>query len=511
MSFKRALVSVSDKTGIEELGKALTDLKIEILSTGGTAKKLKEKKIPVTDVADHTGFPEILDGRVKTLHPAVHGGILAMRNNPDHLKALEEHSIGLIDIVVVNLYPFRQTIHKPDVSFEEAIETIDIGGSSLLRAASKNFKDVIIIVDPHDYKWLAEHIKKNDITDEDKLRLASKAFNHSACYDSAIANWLNHRLEKDFPKQLHITLDRLQTMRYGENPHQQAALYDVSDFDGLNGLPFEQLGGKGLSYNNIVDMSSTYKLVSDFKQTACIITKHTNPCGAAVAPNVLEAYKLAHQTDPISSYGGIVGFNVEMDEATAKLVSESFYEVILAPSFSPAALGVLQKKKNLRLIKVKSDPSANAVMETHDTAFGMLVETIDNISENIKDARIVTKKRPSEEELKDMDFAMKVCKHTKSNTIIIAKSLQLIGVGAGQMSRVDSAKIAIMKSNLSTKGAVAASDAFFPFADGLKVLTDAGITAVIQPGGSIRDEEVIKAADEAGVAMVFTGIRHFKH
>lgn len=511
MSYKRALISVSDKTGIEGLGKVLTDLKVEILSTGGTAKLFKEKGIPVTDVADYTGFPEMLDGRVKTLHPKIHGGILAIRSNSSHLKALEEHSIGLIDLVIINLYPFRQTAQKKSASFEDIIEMIDIGGPSLIRAGSKNFMDVIVIVDPADYAWLIEHIKKDDITEDDRLRLAAKAFNHTAAYDSVIANWLNKKLEKDMPGQIHFTLNRLQTMRYGENPHQQAALYRIADFDSLDALQFEQCGGKELSYNNIVDMSSAYELVSEFQQPSCIIIKHTNPCGAATAENISKAYELAFKTDSVSSYGGIGSFNREVDEATAKLIADTFYEVIIAPSFSQPAFDILSKKKNLRLIKVNRKTPAGSQLEIHDTVFGVLLQTQDTLSDDLKNSRVVTKRTPAADEMKDLDFALKVCKHTKSNTIIVAKSLQLVGVGAGQMSRVDSAKIAIMKSNLSTKGAVGASDAFFPFADGLKVLIDAGITAVVQPGGSIRDEEVIKTADEAGISMVFTGIRHFKH
>ncbi len=511
MSLKRALLSVSDKTGLEGLGRALTELNIEILSTGGTARFLKEKAIPVIDVADYTGFPEMLDGRVKTLHPKIHGGILAIRSNSNHLKSLEEHSIGLIDLIIVNLYPFRETAKKRGVSFDEVIEMIDIGGPSMIRAGSKNFRDVIVVVDPSDYAWLIEHIKKNDITDQDKLRLAAKAFNHTAAYDSVISNWLNNKLEKDLPGQIHITLNKLQPMRYGENPHQQAALYRTLDFDSHEDLIFEQLGGKELSYNNIVDMGSAYELVLEFKQPACGIIKHTNPCGAAIAGSISNAYELAFKTDPVSSYGGICAFNGEVDEATAKLIAGTFYEVIIAPSFSVPALDILSKKKNLRLIRVTNAAAEATQIEIHDTSFGMLVQTRDTVSDELKNSRVVTKKAPTPEEMKDMDFAMKVCKHTKSNTIIVAKSLQLIGVGAGQMSRVDSAKIAIMKSNLSTKGAVGASDAFFPFADGLKVLIDAGIKAVVQPGGSIRDEEVIKAADDAGISMVFTGVRHFKH
>ncbi len=514
MVYSRALISVSDKTGMEELGRGLADLGIGILSTGGTARLLKEKGVPVTDVADYTGFPEMLDGRVKTLHPKIHGGILAMRGNSSHMKSLKEHSIGLIDIVIVNLYPFSATARKKDVAFDEVVEMIDIGGPSMVRAASKNFKDVVVIVDPSDYPWLLSHLKKNDITAEDRLRLAAKAFNHTAAYDSVIANWLNAKTAKDMPGQIHVTLDRVQSMRYGENPHQQAALYATSGLDQHRDLRFGQRGGKELSYNNIVDMSSAYELVREFRQPACIIIKHTNPCGAAVAGSIPKAYELAFGTDPLSSYGGICGFNGEVDDATARLIADTFYEVIVAPSFSPAALEMLSKKKNLRLIEVDrgaADAPGDGQLELHDTAFGVLVQTRDTLSDELKGSKVVTRRTPTEGEMKDMDFAMKVCKHTKSNTIIVARSLQLIGVGAGQMSRVDSAKIAIMKSVLGTKGAVGASDAFFPFADGLKVLADAGVTAVAQPGGSIRDQEVIRAADEAGIAMVFTGVRHFKH
>ncbi|MCL4558615.1 MAG: bifunctional phosphoribosylaminoimidazolecarboxamide formyltransferase/IMP cyclohydrolase, partial [Deltaproteobacteria bacterium] len=429
-------------------------------------------------------------------------------------KSLEEHSIGLIDIIIVNLYPFSTTAKKKDVSFDEVIEMIDIGGPSMIRAGSKNFKDVVVIVDPSDYPWLIEHLGKDDIAEGDRLRLAAKAFNHTASYDSVIANWLTRRTEKGMPEQIHVTLDRLQSMRYGENPHQQAALYLTSGLDQHEDLRFGQLGGKELSYNNIVDMGSAYELVREFRQPACIIVKHTNPCGAAVAESIPGAYERAFKTDPVSSYGGICGFNAEVDEATARLIGDTFYEVIVAPSFSRPALEILSKKKNLRLIRVDhgdSDAPADGQFEMHDTAFGVLVQTRDTISDELRGGRVVTKRAPTEGEMRDMDFALKVCKHTKSNTIIVARSLQLVGVGAGQMSRVDSAKIAIMKSGLGTEGAVGASDAFFPFADGLKVLMDAGITAVVQPGGSIRDQEVIHAADEAGIAMVFTGVRHFKH
>lgn len=511
MSIKRAIISVSDKTGLEELGRTLSSLNIEILSTGGTAKFLKDKNIPVTDVSDYTGFPEMLDGRVKTLHPKVHAGILAIRNNSNHKKSIKEHSIELIDLVVVNLYPFRETSQKPNINFDEVIEMIDIGGPTLIRAAAKNFKDVVVIVDPSDYLWLIEHIKNNSITEQDRLKLSTKAFNHTASYDSSIANWLNSRIEKELPEQIHITLKKIQSMRYGENPHQQAALYRSSDLNRHEELMFEQFWGKELSYNNIVDMSSAYELVTEFDQPACVIIKHTNPCGAAIGKTLFNAYELAFKTDPVSSYGGICGFNRELDGETAKLIADTFYEVIVAPSFSESGISILTKKKNLRLIKVPRLMDSDNQIEIHDSLFGILVQTKDHVSDEIKNARVVTKRAPTQEELNDMDFAMKVCKHTKSNTIIIAKGSQLIGVGAGQMSRVDSAKIAIMKANISTKGAVGASDAFFPFPDGLKVLIDAGITAVVQPGGSIRDEEVIKTADEAGIAMIFTGIRHFKH
>ncbi len=512
MSSKKAIVSVSNKKGLEELSKVLKEKGIEILSTGGTSKFLKDKNIPVTDVSEYTGFPEMLDGRVKTLHPMIHGGILAIRKNDAHMKSIKEHSISLIDMVIVNLYPFKETTKKENASFDEVIEMIDIGGPSMIRAAAKNFKDVIVIVDPEDYQWLIERIRKDDITEQDRLRLATKAFNHTASYDSFIANWLNQKMEKENIEHLHLTLQRVQSMRYGENPHQKAGLYTVVDYDSLEPVKFEQLGGKELSYNNILDMDGAYALSHEFDKPACIIIKHTNPCGAAIGSTVSKAYEIAYKTDPASSYGGIIGLNREFDEDTAKLIADTFYEVIVAPSFSKQSIEILSKKKNLRLIKAYSSNLIDRTkMELRQTAFGTLIQTKDDISSDTKNARVVTKREPTKDELRDMDFAMKICKHTKSNTIIIAKSEQLIGVGAGQMSRVDSAKIALMKSNISTKGAVAASDAYFPFSDGLNVLANGGITAIIQPGGSIRDEEVIRAADEAGIAMIFTGIRHFKH
>lgn len=516
---KQALISVSDKTGVVDFAKGLVAAGYHILSTGGTAKLLAEQGVPCQEVADYTGFPEMLDGRVKTLDPHIHAGILARRPVPEHMKAIADHGIDPIDIVCVNLYPFEQTIARPDCTFELAIENIDIGGPTMIRAAAKNHESVAVIVDPTDYdRVLAEINEKGEVSADIRLALAKKVFAHTARYDGAITNYLtsldeNKERTKTFPDVFNRQWVKAQDMRYGENPHQQAAFYREHIVAPGLLAGFHQHQGKELSYNNIADSDAAWEAVRSFETPACVIIKHANPCGAAIGSNALEAYQKAFRTDPKSAFGGIIAFNRPVDEATARAITGQFAEVVIAPEFSREALDVFAAKKNLRVLTVAAGDAHND-FEFKRVGGGLLVQTLDNRICPESALKVVTKKQPTSAQIADMMFAWNVARFVKSNTIVYAHDGMTLGVGAGQMSRVDSARIAAIKaaeSGLSLAGSAAASDAFFPFRDGLDVIVDQGATCVIQPGGSIRDDEVIAAADERGIVMVFTGERHFRH
>ncbi len=516
---KQAILSVSDKTGIVDFARELAALGYNLLSTGGTAKLLEKEGIKVEEVAHYTGFPEMLDGRVKTLHPKIHAGILARRDVPEHMKALEEHGIDPIDLVVVNLYPFEQTISKPDCTFADAIENIDIGGPTMIRAAAKNHASVAVVVDPADYSKIIDEIKaKGEVTAETRLALAKKVFSHTARYDGMISNYLtsldeDKKATKQFPEVLNRQWVKVQDMRYGENPHQQAAFYrERLVAPGLL-AGYTQLHGKELSYNNIADTDAAWDAARSFSTPACVIIKHANPCGAAIGVSAADAYRKAFKTDSKSAFGGIIAFNREVDLETASEVSKQFAEVVIAPSFTDDAQALLGKKKNLRLLVVANGGAHND-FDFKRVGGGLLVQTPDIQICPESSLRVVTKKQPTSEQIADMMFAWKICRWVKSNAIVYAHAGMTLGVGAGQMSRVDSAKIAEEKAEeagLSLAGSAAASDAFFPFRDGLDVICEAGATCVIQPGGSIRDQEVIDAANEHGIVMVFTGERHFRH
>ena len=521
---KRALISVSDKEGLEDLAKELSSLDIDILSTGGTKNFIEGIGVNVTDVSSVTGFPEILDGRVKTLHPNIHGGLLGIKTNKDHMETLKSNSINTIDLLIVNLYPFEDTIKK-DVSFEECIENIDIGGPAMIRAAAKNHNSVAVVVDKDDYGLIIEELKKDGKVLEKTLKnLALKAYSRTAAYDSAISNWMNKQVKDGDQTYKSFGGKKIQSLRYGENPHQEAAFYT----DGTNRsvvITAEQIQGKELSYNNINDTDAAFELVSEFdpnKNHAVAIIKHANPCGVAINSNQVEAYKKALKCDSTSAFGGIISFNSELQKETAELITEIFTEVIIAPSVSDEAKNIISKKKNLRLLSTGglSDTSEiSYVMKT--VTGGFLVQTNDNTVINQKEVKVVSKRKPTDQELEDLYFAFTVAKHVKSNAIVYAKNGATVGIGAGQMNRLDSSRIAARKSEDAASAAgessplavdsVVASDAFFPFADGLIAAAEAGVTAIIQPGGSIRDEEVIQAADDAGLGMIFTGLRHFNH
>lgn len=513
----RALVSVSDKTGIVEFCRSLSQLGIELLSTGGTAKILAENNIPATEVSDYTGFPEMMDGRVKTLHPKVHGGILARRGIDD--AVMEASGIQAIDMVVVNLYPFEQTIAKPDCDFETAIENIDIGGPTMIRAAAKNHADVAIVVDPKDYAATLAELKENaaHLSRETRFNLALKSFEHTANYDTAISRYLTGLKQIQFPQTLNLQFQHVQGMRYGENPHQNAAFYSEKNPPAGTISAAKQLQGKELSYNNIADADAALECVKSFTdKPTCVIVKHANPCGVAQADDIFTAYDLAYQTDPTSAFGGIIAFNQELDEKTAaEIVKRQFVEVIIAPTVSAAAQTILAAKQNVRVLECGQwSNQAIASLDFKRVAGGLLVQDKDNGQITADDVKVVSKRAPTEAELADLLFAWKVAKFVKSNAIVYCKNGQTIGVGAGQMSRVYSAKIAGIKAadeGLKVAGSVMASDAFFPFRDGIDAAAAAGITAVIHPGGSMRDNEVIAAADEHNMAMVFTGMRHFRH
>ena len=505
----RALLSVYDKTGIIDFARVLADRGIELVSTGGTFAALKEAGLPVVSVEEVTGFPEMLDGRVKTLHPAVHGGILARRDIAEHISALNAHGIKPIDLVVINLYPFEDTVAS-GASFEDCIEKIDIGGPSMLRSSAKNHEDVTVLCDVSDYALVLDEINEHGGTSaETRTRLAAKVFHVTASYDAAIATYLDTaRQTSDTPETLSIAVNRVLPLRYGENPHQPAALY--GDFFDT----FEQFHGKELSYNNIVDIEAAVLLVEEFERPAAAIIKHTNPCGCALGDDLIEAYQRALTTDPVSAFGGIIAFNREVTAELAELLNTMFSEVVIAPSFTPAALGLLQKKRDRRLICQKARLTAERRLQLKSLQNGYLVQMADTSADHPAEWKVATLRPPTAEEYAALEFAWKVAKHVKSNAIVYTNATTTLGVGAGQMSRIDSSAIAVMKASnasLSLSGSVVASDAFFPFADGLLEAVNAGATAVIQPGGSVRDAEVIEAANAHGIAMIFTGIRHFKH
>lgn len=546
---RRALISVSDKEGITELASRLKDFGVEIISTGGTAKALEAAGIEVTEVSGITGFPEMMNGRVKTLHPKVHGALLALRDNEEHVAAMKEHGIAPIDLVVINLYPFEKTIERADVRLEEAVEQIDIGGPAMIRSASKNWRDVAVVTDPALYEGISKELDETEgaLSMTTRQRLAALAFTMTSHYDLAISGYLASQLSNDdldflepynpyrnlafveideigdayendisnesdvLPSRVSLELAKVADLRYGENPHQRSALYSSGDDGGIAGA--EQLQGKEMSFNNYVDAEAAWRLVRDFEDRAVAIIKHTNPCGVGLGGSNLEAYKLALETDPVSAFGGIVALNRELDEQTAAEISKVFTEVVIAPSFTEGARQALAKKKNVRLLVISDDGASN-ITELKQISGGFLVQDQDNLVVTADDLKVVSKRQPSDDELKAMLFAWTVCKHVKSNAIVLANSGQTVGVGAGQMNRVDSVRIAAMRAErteIPIKGSVLASDAFFPFRDNVDEAAKIGVSAIIQPGGSMRDDQSIEAADEHGMAMVFTGYRHFKH
>ena len=521
-TIQRALLSVTDKSGLVDFARQLAAHGVELVSTGGTARELREAGLKVRDISELTGFPEMLDGRVKTLHPKVHGGILHIRENAEHRAAVESHGIQPIDMVVVNLYAFEKTASRAGATFAEVIENIDIGGPSMVRSAAKNFADVAVVTSPADYVALAQELHTNSgaLTRETRWRLAKSAFALTAAYDTAIANTLEQLAGSEatealeyyaasdapFPSTLRLAYPLAMPLRYGENPHQRAALYNDQSGSGIAGA--QQLQGKELSYNNLVDLDACWELVKEFDQTAVAIIKHTNPCGTAIGNSVIEAYTLALATDPVSAFGSVIGVNREVDAEAAEEIAKLFVEAVAAPSYTPDALARFGAKKNLRLITVNPSKTTRVIKQISG---GLLLQDADSARISATDLKVVTARKPTDAEIDSLLFAWRVCKHVKSNAIVYARDGQTLGVGAGQMSRVDSAKFGAMKAVLPLTNCVAASDAFFPFADGLEAVAAAGATAVIQPGGSVRDEEVIAAADKLGVAMVFTGIRHFRH
>nr|WP_314859439.1 bifunctional phosphoribosylaminoimidazolecarboxamide formyltransferase/IMP cyclohydrolase [uncultured Undibacterium sp.] len=519
---KQALLSVSDKTGVLEFARELNAMGVKLLSTGGTAKLLADNGLPVTEVADYTGFPEMLDGRVKTLHPKVHGGILARRDFPEHQAALEKHGIPTIDMVVVNLYPFQATVAKAECSLEDAIENIDIGGPTMLRSSAKNHKDVVVICDPIDYATVLAEMKagNNVVSYDTKFMLAKKVFAHTAQYDGAITNYLTslgedkvHTTRSAYPQTLNMHFEKVQEMRYGENPHQSASFYrDLAPVVGAL-ANYKQLQGKELSYNNIADADAAWECVKSFDIGACVIVKHANPCGVAIGATALEAYSKALQTDPTSAFGGIIAFNTVCDGAAAETVAKQFVEVLIAPSFTAEAKQIFAAKQNVRLLEIPLGSGVNQY-DVKRVGGGLLVQAPDAKNVLPADIRVVSKLQPTPQQMADMMFAWRVAKYVKSNAIVFCGNGMTLGVGAGQMSRIDSARIASIKAQnagLTLQGSAVASDAFFPFRDGLDVVVDAGATCVIHPGGSMRDQEVIDAADERGVVMLYTGVRHFRH
>jgi phosphoribosylaminoimidazolecarboxamide formyltransferase/IMP cyclohydrolase len=513
----RAIISVSDKTGVTDFARDLSQLSFEIFSTGGTKKALSQAGVPVKSISEITGFPEILDGRVKTLHPKVHGGLLARRDLPSHMAELAENKIAPIDLVAVNLYPFVQTVAKEGVTLEEALENIDIGGPTMIRAAAKNFPSVIVVVDPADYQLVVEKLRQGELALEERQRLAQKAFQHVAVYDTAISQYLRRDTE-DFPEEMTIALKKRYGLRYGENPHQRAAFYaeQVAGGRGDTGITWaKQLWGKELSFNNILDADAAWGVVTDFAAPTVAIIKHTNPCGLASHDDITEAYRRALSGDPVAAFGGIVAINRTVDPATAEELRKTFYEIIIAPGYEAEALEILKQKKDLRLLEAELPPAYGAAPEGYldfrRVRGGFLVQSSDSLAEDSLSLKTVTKRAPTEAEIRDLRFAWRAVKHVKSNAIVLAKDQTLVGMGAGQPSRIVSAQIAKEKAGEKTKGSVLASDAMFPFPDVVELAGASGVTAIIQPGGSIRDEDSIQAADKYNIAMVFTGIRHFRH
>ncbi|MBH87757.1 MAG: bifunctional phosphoribosylaminoimidazolecarboxamide formyltransferase/inosine monophosphate cyclohydrolase [Pelagibacterales bacterium] len=523
IKIEKALISLSDKSNIEVLIKIIKKYNIEVLSTGGTANLLREQKLNVKDVSDYTNFPEMLDGRVKTLHPKIHGGLLGRTNISKHKQEMKQHSIEPINLVIVNLYPFSEAV-KNNLSFEECIENIDIGGPSMIRSAAKNHENVCVVTNPEDYIELENILENNSggTSLEDRKIFAAKAFSKTAFYDSLISQWFNEKLNISLPKTITISGELVNQLRYGENPHQKSAVYKKNNQKMVGVVQSTLLQGKPLSYNNLNDSDAAYELIKEFNKPTIAIIKHANPCGVSSKPLMLEAWKSALQTDPQSAFGGIVASNREITKELAEKMNEIFLEVIIAPSFSKDSLSIFATKKNLRLLKVRTpDDSSNTDYIIKDLSDGFLVQDKDSETMNENNLNIVTNKKPSSNEIKDLIFAFKVAKHVKSNAIIYAKNNATVGIGAGQMSRIDSSQIAAIKSKKASKlaglknnmaeGSVLASDAFFPFADGLIAAAEAGVTSIIQPGGSIRDEEVIEAANKLNLSMIFTGIRHFRH
>jgi len=514
---ERALVSVSNKEGIAEFARELQGMGVEILSTGGTARLLREAGIRVKLVSEVTGFPEILEGRVKTLHPMIHGGLLGKRSDERHLQEMAAHGIRPIDIVVVNLYPFEETVSRAGVSLEEAIENIDIGGPSMLRSAAKNFEDVVVVVDPADYGLVLTELKEGDrrVSANTRATLARKAFQYTARYDAAISSYLSRVAAEDgdkFPRLLTLSFEKVHDLRYGENPHQKAAFYRQALVPVSSLAAARKLHGKELSFNNLLDLEAALSMVREFERPAAAIIKHTNPCGVAVAETLVEAYRKARECDPVSAFGGIVATNRVLDAATAGEIASTFMEAVIAPGFAEDGLSVLTRKKDLRLMECAlQEGQVRSEFDLKRISGGLLVQDKDTALLGEAGMKVVSKRQPTPAEIEALGFAWRVAKHVKSNAIVFTTADRTVGIGAGQMSRVDSVKIAAMKAGSSLRGTVVASDAFFPFRDGVDAAAEAGATAVIQPGGSVRDEEVIEAADEHGMAMVFTGMRHFRH
>ncbi|MCM3739407.1 bifunctional phosphoribosylaminoimidazolecarboxamide formyltransferase/IMP cyclohydrolase [Oceanobacillus luteolus] len=508
---KRALISVSNKNNITDFAKGLSELGIEVISTGGTLKSLQESGVDAVAIDEVTGFPEIMDGRVKTLHPKVHGGLLGKRSNPDHMKQMEENDIQPIDIVVVNLYPFKETLQKAGVSKEEIIENIDIGGPTMLRSAAKNFEDVLVIVDPEDYPRVLEALKEDNVSLELRQQLAAKVFRHTANYDAMIAGYFAGETGEEFPETYTVTYEKVQDLRYGENPHQAAAFYRAPLSTGLSLARAKQLHGKELSYNNIQDANAALEIVEEYSEPAAVAVKHMNPCGIGVADSLSQAFQSAYDADPVSIFGGIIALNREVDAATAEILSGIFLEIVVAPGFTNEALEILTQKKNIRLLEVDMTQTKEVTHKLTSVSGGVLIQHQDAGRVTADDIKVVTKRQPTEKEIADLLFAWKAVKHVKSNAIVLAKDNQTIGIGAGQMNRVGSAKIAIEQAGEKAQGSVLASDAFFPMPDTVENAIKAGVTAIIQPGGSNRDQDSIDVCDEHGIAMVYTNMRHFKH
>lgn len=508
---KRALISVSNKYNLIPFAQRLQDMDYEIISTGGTLKLLVDSGIDAKSVETVTGFPEILEGRVKTLHPKVHGGLLAKREEKSHMEALQENDIDPIDMVVVNLYPFKETVTKQGATEEDIIENIDIGGPTMLRAAAKNFKDVIVVVDPVDYEKIAENLESGGLSEETRKRLAAKVFRHTANYDAMIARYFNETTDEMFPKDYTFTYEKVQDLRYGENPHQQAAFYEDVQYKGISLATAKQLHGKELSFNNIQDANAALEIVAEYDEPAVVAVKHMNPCGIGLADNLSDAFKRAYEADPISIFGGIIACNREVDKETAEQMHEIFLEIVMAPSFTDNAKKVLMQKKNIRLLEMTDAEEEQKTEKITTVKGGILVQTSDDGKVEEADLEVVTDRKPTAEEIEDLLFSWKAVKHVKSNAIVLAKNKQTVGIGAGQMNRIGAANIAIEQADEKAKGAVMASDAFFPMPDTVEAAAKAGVTAIIQPGGSKRDQDSIDVCNSNGIAMVYTNMRHFKH